>query len=31
LVLYQSALRADPNFMPPRLRTMDLLRANAAR
>jgi len=31
LALYQSALRADPNFMPPRLRTMDLLRANAAR
>jgi len=31
LVLYQSALRADPNFMPPRQRTMDLLRAHASR
>jgi hypothetical protein len=31
LVLYQSASRADPNFMAPRLRTMDLLRAHASR
>jgi hypothetical protein len=31
LLLYQSASRVDPGFMPPRLRTMALLRANATR